>query len=361
MRRSDVVLSYYKSFFIIKNNAIKMKNFKFSLSIVFVLILTTSIAQQKTALNSNGVTTIYSGPTQFVDSYNAAIDGDTIYLPGGIFNSYPTINKRLVIYGAGFHPDSISVTQKTLINNSLTIQEDADSSVIQGLEVNGTINTYNNHKVDGLVITRCLVDAISIVGSMTSPCNNVIIKENIILGDVHLANASYSDVTNNLIEGRFYNGENNAIQNNIFFYDNAGGYTLNNMNNCYIANNVFLRTDLSRTYTNIEFTTFSNNVFAGTPNPGTNTWVNNYENIDISTFFVNQTGNAPDFYQDYHLTDPATYVGYDATEVGIFGGLYPFKEGTLPNNPHFQAKTIATQTDVNGDLNIQIQVSAQDE
>jgi hypothetical protein len=291
------------------------------------------------------------------------IDGDTIYLPGGTFSNIPIIDKRLVIYGAGYFPDSVLVTERTIINSSLSIYSNADSSVIQGLEINGSIVIPYNYKVDKLLITRCLMDGLSFTGSINAPCNNVVIKENIILGDVTLSNVSYSDLSNNLIQGRVINGENNAIQNNIFFYDNGSGtsYTLNNTDNCFIANNVFFRTIVSALYSSVDFSTFLNNVFAITPNIGTNTWVNNYENIDISTFFVNQTGNAPDFYQDYHLTDPATYVGYDATVVGIFGGLYPFKEGTLPNNPHFQAKTIATQTDVNGDLNIQIQVSAQDE
>jgi hypothetical protein len=46
--------------------------------------------------------------------------------------------------------------------------------------------------------------------------------------------------------------------------------------------------------------------------------------------------------------------------VGIYGGLFPYKEGAVPLNPHISLKNIAPQTDVNGDLNIQLKVNAQD-
>lgn len=48
--------------------------------------------------------------------------------------------------------------------------------------------------------------------------------------------------------------------------------------------------------------------------------------------------------------------------MGIYGGLpnYTFKEGCVPFNPHIISKTIAPNTDVNGHLNINIKVGAQD-
>lgn len=79
------------------------------------------------------------------------------------------------------------------------------------------------------------------------------------------------------------------------------------------------------------------------------------------TVFINQSGNIFDYNQDYHLVDPATYLGIDNTEVGIYGGMYPIKDGAVPQNPHIQTKSVAPITDVNGDLQIEIQVEAQED
>jgi hypothetical protein len=340
-----------------------MKTFNLGLTICFSFLLFIGHSQQKTALHSNGLTSIFSGASQFTDAYNAATDGDTIYLPGGVFNTFPNFNKRLVIYGAGFHPDSVSVTTATVLNGGITFQASSDSSHFEGIEINGPISTSSNHKIDKLVISRCKFDGITFNGDLSTPCNNVTIKECIILGNISLNNASFCDITNNLIQERIYNGENNTILNNILFYNYgiSSYYTINNCDNSLIANNVFLRTFPNSVWNTTEFSTFSNNVFAMTPAFGSNTFTSNYYNVDLSTFFVNQSGNTPDFYHDYNLVNPSTYVGLDGSEVGLFGGLFPFKDGTLPENPHFQLKTIAPQTDINGDLNIQIQVGAQDE
>jgi hypothetical protein len=44
----------------------------------------------------------------------------------------------------------------------------------------------------------------------------------------------------------------------------------------------------------------------------------------------------------------------------MYGGSFPYKAGAVPINPHIVTKIIAPQTDVNGDLNINITVGAQD-
>jgi hypothetical protein len=97
-----------------------------------------------------------------------------------------------------------------------------------------------------------------------------------------------------------------------------------------------------------------------TPNYGAaSTSIGNYTGIDRATIFVNQTGTPFDYSHNYHLQAPTTYLGTDNSEVGIYGGTFPYKEGAVPGNPHIQIKNIAPTTDANGDLHIQIQVGAQ--
>jgi hypothetical protein len=324
-----------------------------------VIFSTSAYSQQKTALQSNGTTTIFDGATHFTDAYNAANNGDTIYLPGGLITSVPTVNKKLIIFGAGFHPDSTSATLQTSIA-SLLFQENADSSYVTGINFTDNLSTSTNHSVNYLTVTRCSFFDFTFNGNQTNPCTNVTLKENIIKGDLTLSNAQYCTVSNNISEGRIINGLYNAILNNIFL--NNGYYsTISNVDNSMLSNNVFFKISGAQNITNnTDNSTFSNNIFRETPIVGTNTFIDNFYNVDITTVFVNQSGNLFDFTHDYHLVNPATYQGSDNTNIGIYGGLFPYKDGTLPQNPHIRSKNIATQTDNNGDLNIQINVAAQD-
>ncbi len=342
-----------------------MKNFTTKAILIFLVIAAFSFnqtvnAQKLTALVSNGVTTMFGGASQFTHAYNAATTGDTIYLPGGPIAPV-TIDKSIAIYGAAYHPDSTQATSKTYLTSSLYFSGNADSASITGVEVNGSIGTNNNHKVDYLVISRCDVKGIDFKGNANTPCEHVTVKECIVRGDINLANATYSNISNNIVERSVSNGSNNAIYNNIVMRSGSSYYwnaSFLYINNSHIANNISFATTFVIEYCNTN--TFSNNIFRGTPSGGTNIFENNYNDVDITAVFINQSGNTFDFAHDYHLVDPATYLGFDGTEVGIYGGLHPFKDGGLPNNPHIQTKDIAIQTDSNGDLHIEIKVAAQD-
>lgn len=339
---------------------------KITKAILIILFVTglsfnqTANAQTQTALVSNGVTTMFGSATQFADAYNAAADGDTIYLPGGPIAAV-TIDKSIAIYGAGYHPDSTQATSATYLTGGITFHQNADSASITGVEVNGGISTYYNHKVDYLTISRCNFKSLGFSGNATTPCEHVTVKECIIRGSINLQNATRCNISNNIVETSVSSGSDNAIYNNIFLYDKTSGWTtyylFNGVNNSHIANNIiFEHHALSGSSTN----SLENNIFRNTPSGGTNIFTNNYYNVDLSTVFVNQTGNVFDFAHDYNLVAPATYQGFDGTEIGIYGGLHPFKDGGLPNNPHIQTKSFAIQTDSNGKLQIEIKVAAQD-
>lgn len=338
-----------------------MKTMTRIMLIVIFFTVTKVSAQQKTALHSNGTTTFFDGAAQFTNAYNAAINGDTIYLPGGLIGGFPFIDKKINVFGAGFNPDSTTATFQTTVGGNVLLRENADSSFFTGINFTGGISTQNNESVNYLTITRCSFGSITFNGGQTNPCSNVTLKENIIKGDVTLLNLQYSTISNNVIEGRIFYGFYNAILNNIFL-NNSNFATFNSVDNSMISNNIIFK--VTGTYYALHScnnNNFSNNIFADTALTGTNTFINNFYNVAVSSVFVNQAGNAFDFMQNYHLISPSNYQGTDSTEIGIFGGLYPFKEGTLPQNPHIRTKSIATQTAPNGDLNIQIKVAAQDQ
>ena len=77
---------------------------------------------------------------------------------------------------------------------------------------------------------------------------------------------------------------------------------------------------------------------------------------------VYQSGNTFSYTQDYHLKSNCVgkNAGKDGTDIGIYGGVFPWKEGSVPKNPHIINSTIGGTTNSNSALPINIKVSAQD-
>jgi len=343
-----------------------MKPIAFLLSISFVFVFTLTRAQQKTALHSNGTVTIFDGQDHFKDAYNAAVDGDTIYLPGGLITSYETLNKRLYIFGAGYNTDSASATGITQIQGNWDFNSNADSSIIEGIHITGQLRFYNvNSSTNWIEISRCRMNSVSIDGWGTNSATNNTFRECVIDGGFTLRFATYTNITNCIIGGDVQSGTYSYIANNIFLYQStsSSARVLYNVDNSLIVNNIFLKS--SSAYgimRDCDHNTFSNNVITYTPTVGTNTFTNNYYDVTpIDSIFVNQSGSQFDFVQDYHLISGNNLIGNDGSPVGIYGGIYPFKDGMLPRNPHIRMKAVDAQTQPNGDLNIQFEVGAQDQ
>jgi hypothetical protein len=345
-----------------KKKLTKTKTRKMKKTILLFVLVSAVLyiyAQQQVALQSNGITTIFGGPTPFVNAYNASVDGDTLYLPGAVLSVPPAINKSLCIFGAGHYPDSTMATNKTYLTGTLNIQENADSLMLEGFEINGNITVANNHKVDFMVISRCKFQNLIYTGSQTTPCTYNTIKECVITADLNLSNATSCVFTNNLIQGRISYGNANALYNNIFFHNGPYYYfVLNDVDNSSISNNIFLKQDAS-IHQYCETNTFSFNIFFGAPDAGSNTFITNYNSVATSSLFVDQTGYAFDYDHDYHLISPELYPGNDGIVVGIYGGLYPYKTAAVPSNPHIMSKNIPPYADEEGMLNINISVNAQ--
>lgn len=332
--------------------------------IIFVLLLfavSYSFGQVRVALQHQGTTTLFSGAQPLQDAYTAAVDGDTIYLPGATFGAL-TIAKRLVIYGTGHYPDSTTVTGISVING-INYNAGSDNSRIEGVKINGEINNFNYEiKVDSITITKCYITgSIQLYSNNfdnTHPkCENWKIYRNVIMNSISCTDASNIKIFNNIIGSQILSiYEYGLIDNNIFLTNAT--FFLSNVNYSLIQNNIFLNQYIVLSG---QFCEFDNNLYTLAPSLGSNnTDLNSYYPITQSTIFVNQSGNTFDYTQNYHLQSPGTYLGADGSQIGIYGGhYYPYKEGAVPFNPHIISKTIPQNTDVNGHLNINIKVDAQ--
>lgn len=69
-----------------------------------------------------------------VDSAFAnAADGDSLYFPGRAYTLPNVIDKKLHLFGVGFHPNYTVATEVTIFMNQLTIKLDASGGSISGV------------------------------------------------------------------------------------------------------------------------------------------------------------------------------------------------------------------------------------
>ncbi len=343
----------------------KINMLKSSLILFLTLFISGIYAQKRVILESGSTTTIFGGASPFVDAYNAAVDGDIIYLPGGSLVPPSGITKSLTIYGVGHHPDYSTATEPTTITSNISLYTGADNFKLEGVLINGGIVFYTNNAIDNAVISRCKFSSLSFSGTRTTPCLNATIKECVITTAISLSNALDITITNCIIENIISNGSNANIINNLFLYDAAYNYEpIENVDNSTISNNIFIKDDFG-IQANCDASTFEKNIFttATVANQGNSTFIDNYLVADLSSFFVSQSGNVFDYTHDYTLSgeNATTYTGTNASQVGIYGGLFPYKNNQVPSTPHISDQSIASSTDENGNLSISITVEAQNE
>jgi hypothetical protein len=336
------------------------------LKFVFVVIFLFSIlatAQQKVALHHSGTTTIYSGSNPLIDAYAAAVANDTIYLPGGTFAPPSNFDKKIAVFGAGHYENATLATGKTFINGNVVLKENADNFYIEGIEINGNLTFSENESVNQVIVKRCKINGtLNVVGNLSLPSTNFGLFGSVVLGNIDLVNAQNVLISNSILQGRVFNSIGNVFNNNILLdeYLRYGNEAPINGDNNQANNNIFRKSNYPYLIIGNGNVAKNNLCALATPNFGTLPTVSgNYFGVAETAIFVNHTGPIFSYPSDYHLQNTTAYLGLDGTQVGIYGGLFPYKEGATPSNPHIESKTIAPQTNANGELNIQVLVKAQ--
>jgi len=315
-------------------------------------------------LEHAGATSVFYGITAFNDAYNASVNGDEVYLSAGYFYAPAAIAKGIKVYGSGHFPDSANVAKRTTISAGLTINKGADSLRLEGLYIDGDINYDGSNSVDYVKVLRSRVGNIEFrtnsAGAAKDYCSY---EECYIDGDLNFSYYGTSLLlSKNIFFKQFYYISNGAlIEKNILL---CASDVFNSVSGSLIRDNIIFSTNpYSKTIygNNSTGNSFNNNLLVmANPSWNKNTQINNYSGITQANIFVNQAGNAIDYSHDYHLKNPATYIGTDGTQVGLYGGLIPFKDGGIPSNPQITSKSVDTKTDANGNLKINFTVKAQD-
>lgn len=337
-----------------------MKNIVVSLMLIITMPIL--LAQSRVALHSGENVTIFGGGNAFIDAYNQAVDGDYIYLPGGSLNFPSVINKSLTIIGVGHYPEATTATNKTVLTGNLNVGENADGLSLEGIHLTGTLTFITNQMVDFVSIKRARIGNINYSGTGTTPCSSNIIRESIIDGNINTTNANSILITNNIIGGTIIGGVDLTISNNIMLYQQ---HVYQQFTSSLVSNNIHLWNNPSINYHliygNCVNNTFIKNVTRQNIVTANNTFIDNYSNIDLAGVFQSIPSGDFNYAQNYTLLPAAenTYPGNDNTQVGIYGGLFPYKTHAVPRNPSITAKIIASETNANGQLPVQVTVEAQ--
>lgn len=333
--------------------------------------------------------------TTFDAAQTASAAGDTIYLYGSPFNYGDiTIRKRLVVMGAGYGPNN-QFGQPTRVNTIYFFRDtstDPSGSVITGLFINGEIRQSGTLATNNITIFRNWVGGtvlLHLSGSQLS--SGFVIYNNIIStisGSANFRTDPSSTnilIANNIIRNAITTLNSNTvlIDHNIFL----GSNNLYRIYNAIISNNIFVRSSGNIFNDQVVFCTFSKNIsLQSTIGPasqysppdifeatytgaggGSNSGGGNL--VGTNPLFVNVPNN--DTYNatyNYRLqaSSPGKNYATDGTDVGIYGGSYPFPSGgnpgsgfdTSPMPPIPQVISVNIQNATiapNGTLNVQVQ------
>lgn len=365
---------------------------KTTISSFLLLAALSSFATVRTVSNNA------SRPAQFTTfdaAQTASAAGDTIYIHGSPF-TYPTISitKRLVIIGSGYNPNNqfgqpTTVTSIEFYNDSAL--PDPSGSVITGILINGALGCSGTERSNNVRVFRCQINGnINLYAPSSTYIDNWVMYNNI-LQYVYAGTSTRTAsgptniiIANNIIRGSVYyiTSSSMLVDHNIFL-----GTSVNNqyLFNVIISNNIFIRSSGTCMSQSV-LCTYNNNLSnqstigsASDYNPS-NDFVATYlgsgggsnsgsgNQIGVDPLFQNVTNN--DAYVttfDYRLKagSPGKNAGTDGTDLGIYGGSYPFPSGgavgsgfdtsPMPPIPQVTEMNILNATvPVNGNLNVNV-------
>jgi hypothetical protein len=339
-----------------------------------------------------------SHPAQYPSiqsALDAAVAGDTIYVHGSSFTYDDfTIRKRVALIGAGYNPIN-QFNQPTRVNNGSLFRDagssDASGSVITGFYFLGNFGIAGGSlPITNITFSRNRLDYIMSVYVGSTFCDQWLICNNIIKylwgggnGPTTPSSTNFT-ILNNIFTGNIANFSSSSIivDHNLFL--NSGN--LSGMYYTVFSNNLFIRSS-GDVFSQVIYCAFSNNLSsqstigaAGTYTPtnsfistylgaggGANTGAGNFVGVDPLIQNISDLNNYSQF-ADYHLKagSPGKNASTDGTDLGIYGGSYPFPSGgasgsgfeTSPTPPIPQVTQVDIQNATiapNGTLQVKVQ------
>ena len=314
---------------------------KRTLILVFSLFLGLSAAQaqqQFATLQHGDSISVYYGADALVSAHAAAEASDIITLSSGTFNGI-NITKAITIRGAGMAYDTATSTAPTIISGDWQVH--SSNVCLEGLY----INHLRPMDISNVTIVKCLLKDVNSNGYGSLNNSTLInckisghgITSSNLINCVHInsdGNTNYNNnnYTNCIIGLGFSGASTFSATNSILYSCYTGGYVLN----CYYC--VGVRSTGSTGFFNTSSMPYQciNKTF--------NEVFNTFQDCNINT---NNLVN-----ESFALTDSiaSSFLGTDGTQVGIYGGQFPFN----PRVVNYKA-TVANQSRADGKLEVTVQ------
>lgn len=363
--------------------------------ITFTVILVMLLAQ----LRAQVITLLHNGASSFFYDINdlaavmdAAVPGDTIVLPGGEINPNGSItfDKPLVWVGAGYRPDTTTVTQPTIMASHPTFQfsmsQQASGTRFHGIRFERVIRVgltgVNNPAVDNVSFTRCeFTTGLSLAGGGAFAATNCQLRQCVLRGGVNVPFGNIGPLANALNAPTGFLAENCIITGSVRFGNSP---TSGQVVNCIILSPDLTSATLNNglAYTNCVFaatvnypsvnnpSSFQHCLFAqasgAQPNWGPNA-INLGGNATSSLTATNVFRNVPVWSQfnytyDYRLAVGSPAANMGGTDSGVYGGPAgaAWKEGGIPFNPHWISLSPSLGTANGGVINVSLSGAAQE-
>jgi hypothetical protein len=303
------------------------------LTFTFLLLGNLSFAQLKLIAIKGATTDTIA--TTLADAITLAQPNDKIYLPGGYFSFDSTLQKPLHIIGTGFQ-DGMNVFGRTIMSGNFNMSNLANGSIFEGLymsdwfysgasmsnvtfkrcDMKGVLNA-NGVAWSNCKVINCSVREVLYFGEAVYGQNNVI--ENSII--LNLNHAQYSTVSNSII-AFVHHCDNVLLKNNIFTIPvNCTDIFYGTSSNIIMNNNMVLSACVGSGY--------GGSILSESNTIGFNSIADVF--VSAASFVFNPTYNF-----QLLAASPGNNAGTDGTDIGIFGGNYPWKVGSLPINPNIE-------------------------
>lgn len=314
---------------------------KLFLSLVALVCATVSFAQNTlvATLTHGDEIKMFYGFNAYKEAYNAATSGDVINLSGGKFSTVD-ITKAVSVRGTGVEDENPTIFSGNFFVN--IPDSDPHHLTIEGIQMNNVVTIYGS--TTNPCFMKCYFLTVNVQGNaqrvmfISSTINNLSTMN---------SNSTSQYIGCNITAGSMAAKSTDFINCVLSMSFSSS----RNISNSIIVNCIVVNTSSSAFYTFPNTTTPISCISVGNGNPFTSTTgSNNISGLDKSIFVDSDVTN--------DLTDEAktTYLGYDGTPVGMYGGAMP--RNMIPSYPRITKMNVAKQTTADGKLSVDIEVSA---
>ena len=326
---------------------------------LFVLLLVAvgsknALAQTQVATlqHNDSISGVFYGQNAFISAYNASVDGDVITLSSGTFTQCD-ISKSITLHGAGCVVDTATNVLPTIIPNEIKLLH--SDVTIEGIYFTGTIAcSYNGPNLNNMSFVKCNINEIhNGYGFHASIMTNFQFV-NCIINTFESWNFRGTSIINCAVRYAEYDHRDSFnptnIYNSVILFDNE--LTINNL----VAYNSIIATISGHEISNCTFFN-SIGIETGETLLFEGQTVQNVMEVDSYDDVFETFDGTISYDNIYQLkNDIATsFLGHDGTEVGIYGGIYPYSPRLL--YMIMRRCNVAGRTTVDDKLSVEIELN----